>query len=175
MAIGNGSHKESNGKAAAARVAAFCVIVVAWIALDQLTKSLFAGMTPAGILAGPFAGIIDIRLVHNTGAAWGVFADNTFALGVFSLVVCIVITAFFIVTRKNATWVQTVSFALIVAGGIGNAIDRFAQGYVIDFIEFSFMDFPVFNVADIGVTCGFALLVISLLVEMKRNAEGARA
>lgn len=175
MAIENGSHIESNGKAATARVAAFCVIVIAWIALDQLTKSLFAGMMPAGILAGPFAGLIDIRLVHNTGAAWGVFADNTFALGVFSIVVCLAITAFFIVTCKNATWVQTVSFALIVAGGIGNAIDRFAQGYVVDFIEFSFMDFPVFNVADIGVTCGFALLVISLLIEMKRNGEGARA
>ena len=49
------------------------------------------------------------------------------------------------------------------------------QGYVVDFIEFSFFDFPVFNVADIGVTCGFALLVISMLVMMRADGnEGDR-
>lgn len=54
---------------------------------------------------------------------------------------------------------------LVAAGGIGNAIDRFALGYVVDFIQPLFIDFPVFNVADIGVTCGFVLLVLSLLLQ----------
>ena len=53
---------------------------------------------------------------------------------------------------------------MVVAGGIGNAVDRFANGFVTDFIEFSFIDFPVFNIADIGVTCGFALLIIGIIV-----------
>ena len=161
---------ESKG-AAAVKIAAFCVIVIAWIALDQYTKSLFAGMEPAGIIAGPFAGLIDIRLVHNTGGAWGIFSDNTFALGVFSVVVCAVIAVFFLVTARSTTAVQTVSFALIVAGGIGNAVDRFTAGFVTDFIEFSFMDFPVFNVADIGVTCGFALLIVGLALDWR--SQGA--
>ena len=56
-----------------------------------------------------------------------------------------------------------------MAGGIGNAIDRFAQSYVVDFIEFSFIDFPVFNVADIGVTCGFVLLFIGLILAFKNE------
>ena len=164
--------KTTNGKAAA-NVAAFCVIVIVWIALDQLTKSFFAGMEPDGILAGPFAGLIDIRLVHNTGGAWGIFSENTFALGVFSVVVCLAIGGFFIATAKQATPLQTLSFALIVAGGIGNAIDRFAQGFVTDFIEFSFIDFPVFNVADIGVTCGFALLVISMVIAARSSDDSS--
>ena len=159
-----------------ARVVAFAVLVVAWIALDQFTKSFFAGQEPGAILAGPFAGLIDIRLVHNTGGAWGVFSDSTAALGVFSIVVCVAISAFFLVTARDSGVIQTVSFALIVAGGIGNAIDRFAQGFVTDFIEFSFFDFPVFNVADIGVTCGFALLVISMLLTVREaGGEGADA
>ena len=58
------------------------------------------------------------------------------------------------------------------SGGLGNAIDRFSQLYVVDFIDFTFIDFPIFNVADIGVTCGFVLLVIGyLLVTRKEDAH----
>ena len=156
------------------KVAIFAVIVIAWVALDQFAKSFFAGQQPGGILAGPYLGLIDIRLVHNTGGAWGIFSDSTFGLGVFSLVVCVVVAVFFLVTARQSNAVQTVSFALIVAGGIGNAIDRFAQGFVTDFIEFSFIDFPVFNVADIGVTCGFALLIIGMFIAARNGGtEGA--
>lgn len=151
----------------------FAVVAIAWVALDQLAKSAFAGMAPGGILAGPFLGIFDIRLVHNTGGAWGILAGNTMALGVFSLVVCAAMVAFFLYDRKNMTALTTVSLALIVAGGIGNAIDRFAAGFVTDFIEFSFFDFPVFNVADIGVTCGFALLIIGMLLSWRTGADDA--
>ena len=170
MTNGTDNNVSSSKGAAVAKIAAFCIIVAAWIALDQYTKSLFAGKQPAGIIAGPFAGLIDIRLVHNTGGAWGIFSGNTFALGIFSIVVCVVIAVFFFATAKNTTAVQTVSFALIVAGGIGNAIDRFTQGFVTDFIEFSFIDFPVFNVADIGVTCGFALLIIGFALQWRTQA-----
>lgn len=152
------------------QIVLFFALGAAWVALDQFTKSFFRGMQPGGQIVGPFLGLVDIRLVHNTGGAWGIFAGNTVALGAFSVVVCIAVTVYFLVTVKNANVLQTVSFALIVAGGIGNAIDRFAQGFVIDFLEFSFFDFPVFNVADIGVTCGFALLVVGLALAWREDA-----
>ena len=64
-----------------------------------------------------------------------------------------------------------------VAGGIGNAIDRFTLGFVVDFIEPTFIDFPIFNIADIGVTCGIILFIVSLLIhertEAKRAARGS--
>ena len=153
----------------------FLIIVIAMgVALDQLTKSLFADMQPGSILAGPFLGLVDIRLVHNTGGAWGIFSDSTF--GARRVLACrLHRLRVFLCDDQATSRVQTVAFALIVAGGIGNAIDRFLQGYVVDFIEFSFFDFPVFNVADIGVTCGFALLVISMLVMMRADgSEGDR-
>lgn len=159
------------GKKTAVTIAAFFIITCVWVLLDQLTKSHFASMQPGGIIAGPFAGIIDIRLVHNTGGAWGIFSGNTTALGVFSLVVCAVLMAYFFWQRNEVNACQTVGIALIVAGGIGNAIDRFMQGYVVDFIEFSFIDFPVFNVADIGVTCGFVLLFIGLFLSLKNEKK----
>ena len=76
------SGKSETGKKTAVTIAAFFIIVCVWVLLDQFTKSLFSGMQPAGVLAGPFAGLIDIRLVHNTGGAWGICSGNTTALGV---------------------------------------------------------------------------------------------
>ena len=58
---------------------------------------------------------------------------------------------------------------LLVAGGLGNAFDRFALGYVVDFIEPVFIDFPVFNVADVGVTCGFVLFLVGVIVSWRHE------
>ena len=147
----------------------FFVVLAAWIAFDRITKMQFAGLEPGGVMAGPYAGLVDIRLVHNTGAAWGIFSDSTFALGIFSIIVCAVLAIYFFVTIRQANAVSAIGFGLVVAGGIGNAVDRFTAGYVTDFIEFSFMDFPVFNVADIGVTCGFVFIIIGLILAWSRS------
>ena len=128
----------------------FGIVVLAWLALDTLTKNYFNGSYSMGeVITGPLLGLVRFHLVHNTGAAWGMFGDSTFLLGVMSLIVCVLLTVylFFLAYRPNI--VQVVGAALVVAGGLGNAFDRFALGYVVDFIEPVFIDFPVFNVADI--------------------------
>ena len=153
------------------RTVILLVIIIAWVILDQVTKSLVAGQELGAVFFGPVLGLFDFRLVHNTGGAWGIFAGNPAALGVFSLVVCALLVAYYVWQRNEVNLLQTVGIALIVAGGIGNVIDRFMQGYVVDFIEFSFFDFPVFNVADIGVTCGFALLFIGLVVAWRNEPK----
>ena len=147
------------------KIAVFVAITIVWIALDRWTKSLFDGVEPGVLFGSMPGGLIDFRLVHNTGAAWGLFAGNTLALGIFSLVVVVVLVGFFALNVKSVNLVQVIGIALVAAGGIGNAIDRFAQGYVTDFIATTFIDFPVFNVADIGVTCGVAIIFIGLIVQ----------
>lgn len=156
-----------------AKIILLAVITVGWIALDQLTKGAFAGMEPGESFGLILGGLVDLRLVHNTGAAWGIFAGNTMLLGAFSLVVVCLLVGYFIWDRASANLLQTVGVGLVAAGGIGNMIDRFAQGYVTDFLAVTFIDFPVFNVADIGVTCGVALLFIGFILEWR--AEGAKA
>ena len=157
---------------ASAKVALLVAVAALWVAADQLAKSAFSGMQPGDSLGLVLGGLVDLRLVHNTGAAWGIFAGNTSALGVFSLVVVAALLAYFAWARASANVVQTIGIALVAAGGIGNAIDRFAQGYVTDFIAVTFIDFPVFNVADIGVTCGVALIFIGFLLQWR--SEDAR-
>lgn len=156
-----------------AKTVLLVAIVIVWVALDQFTKSLVAGQALGVQFAGPFLGLVDFRLVHNTGAAWGIFEGNPSALGVFSIAVCTLLLAYYIWQRHEVNMVQLIGIGLIIAGGIGNAIDRFAQGFVTDFIEFSFFDFPVFNVADIGVTCGFVLLFVGLALAWRDEPEDA--
>ncbi len=65
---------------------------------------------------------------------------------------------------------EAVGIALIVAGGLGNALDRFTLGYVVDFIDTGVISFPTFNDADIGVTCGFVLFFAGMLWSMRGDA-----
>lgn len=149
---------------------AFGVVALVWLAFDSLTKTYFNGAYSMGeVIAGPFLGLVRFHLVHNTGAAWGMFGDSTFLLGVMSLIVCVLLTAylFFLAHRPNI--MQVVGVALVVAGGLGNAFDRFTLGYVVDFIEPVFIDFPVFNIADIGVTCGFVIFLIGMVLSWKHE------
>ena len=166
-------HVEKGQMKASTKVILLAVIAIAWIALDQLTKSVFAGMQPGDSLGLILGGLVDLRLVHNTGAAWGIFAGATGLLGAFSIVVVCVLVGYIIWDRESANLAQVVGAALVAAGGIGNVIDRFSQGYVTDFLAVTFMDFPVFNVADIGVTCGVVVLFIGFALEWRK--ESARS
>lgn len=152
------------------------VVGVVWLVLDQLSKSVIAGSYAVGEVAGgPFLGLVQFRLVHNTGAAWGMFGDSTLLLGAMSLVVCAALAVYLLAFSPRAGLLEVVGVALVVAGGLGNALDRFTLGYVVDFIEPVFIDFPVFNVADIGVTCGFVLFLLGLLLRERRMAALERA
>ena len=165
-------------RAVARRFAVFIPIVVVWLVLDQTSKLFFNGSYHAGqVISDPILGIFRFHLVYNTGGAWSIFSGATWALGTFSLVVCIALTAFLALTPQRPNTGELIGISLVVAGGIGNAIDRFTLGFVVDFIEPTFIDFPIFNIADIGVTCGIILFIVSLLIhertEAKRAARGS--
>lgn len=152
---------------------AFCCVAAAWLLLDAATKLWAEGHARGELLAPGIPGVLDLRLVHNTGGAWGVLGDMTAVLGVVSLVVCALIVAYLFWLAPDTPTLGAVGLALVFAGGVGNAIDRFARGYVVDLIEPTFINFPVFNVADIGVTCGLALFAVALGVAAWRGRHGA--
>lgn len=139
----------------------FALCALMWFLFDLITKSVMNAYALGSRIAGPFGGLVEFRLVHNTGGAWGMFGDMTFALGLFSLLICVLILVFVIVYRVHLNTGSIIALALIFAGGLGNALDRFIHGYVIDFIQPVFIDFPTFNIADIGITCGVVLFLIS--------------
>ena len=147
-----------------------------WMVFDRITKIYFDSgqFSLAQQITGSILGIFHFTLVHNTGAAFGIFGNATVVLGVISIVVSIVLLAMPFINAKMYndkkteflfSSFQLILIAIIAAGGIGNAIDRLVTGYVVDFICFDFIDFPVFNIADIGVTCGITILAAILLCQ----------
>ena len=148
----------------------FCGVALVWFLIDYASKRWADTVQPGVQLWTGIPGILDFRLVHNTGAAWGMFGGSTFALGVFAIVFCVLLIVVAALRRSKAQPAEMCGYAMVLAGGIGNALDRFTSGYVVDFIETTFIDFPVFNVADIGVTCGFALIVIFYILLNKDEA-----
>lgn len=115
-------------------------------------------------------GVVGLRYAENTGAAFSAFSGSTVFLSVFSLLVCIAVLIYMI-RHPNAGWLCNLSLSMVLAGGVGNLIDRMTRGYVVDMFEVQFIEFAIFNVADICITVGAALLFIALLRGGERNAR----
>jgi len=115
-------------------------------------------------------GVIGFRYAENTGAAFSAFSGSTLLLGVVSLAVCASILIY-ILRHPGMNWLTNLSLSMLLAGGTGNLIDRFCRGYVVDFFEFQFVDFAVFNVADIYITTGAVLLFLALLFGGEHNGR----
>ena len=151
----------------------FEIAVIAGIILfDQLTKIAAQDILPQmGGSDDVFPGFAAFTYAQNTGAAFSMFSDNTVMLGIVSVAVSVVLAIFMIRTNKYKSILLGLSFAFIIGGGIGNIIDRFAFGYVRDMIEFTFMDFAIFNVADAFACIGAVMLVIYLLFFWSKNQK----
>lgn len=168
---GTGAAKTS-GSLMARNLAVLAGCAFLWCVLDRATKVYFDGTFKVGQVAVPdVLGIIQLNLVHNFGVAWGAFAGNVPVISIVTGLMCVAIAAFAVYWARQASVPEMVGLGLLLAGGVGNLYDRVAQGYVVDFITPLFIDFPTFNVADIGVTCGIALLALCWIVQMVQEGK----
>ena len=171
------SEKEIQGsmherkKIAKSRMIALCsILVVIAIVLDQVTK--YAAMTRLkdGAAYVLIDNVLEFYYLVNTGSSWGMLAGQK-ALILFISVIIIALCLFMIAkSPDDVKYIPfNISLSMIIAGGIGNGIDRIRFSYVIDFIYFKAINFPVFNVADIFVTCGAALFILLILFKYKEK------
>ena len=143
------------------------------VVIDQLIKLLVLEyLQPIGSLP-LIDGILQLRYAENTGAAFGSFSEHTIALSVFTFV-AILVGIIFLMSKKLKFGVEYMCVALIIAGGAGNLIDRVFRGFVVDYIEPLFIDFAVFNFADILVTCSAIVLVIWTIYDIYREHKAEK-
>lgn len=142
--------------------AILAMIAAAIVGLDQWTKALTVANVPMHEKLGSVLGIFHITHTENSGAIWGILQGQTW---LFVLIMALFLAAIGVMIRKK--WLtkkfELICLAMIVGGGIGNMIDRLACGKVTDMIEFDFVSFPVFNVADCFITVGCAALLVYIL------------
>ena len=142
-----------------------CVLFALLLTLDLVSKHLIdKSLGIVGASKEIIHGFISFIYVHNSGAAWGIFSGRPIFLIIISIIVIALFIAFYVLRLRKfkdkiSLWLS-VSLGFIAGGCFGNLIDRIAFGYVRDFINFDFMNFPVFNVADICLTVGIILLFI---------------
>lgn len=134
-------------------------IAAAVLVADRVTKMLSGRIPPEGSVLIP--GVIGLKYTENTGAAFSMLSGHPWLLGVLSLAV--VAGVFFLLRAKKAAPLMRVGLMLMLGGAVGNMIDRFATGYVPDMIDLLFMNFAVFNVADMCLCIGCALAALRLL------------
>ena len=150
------------------------IIIAGLVAIDQIIKLLvLEHLKPIGSLT-LIDGFIQLNYAENTGAAFGSFSGKTTFLSVFTLVI-IIFGLVYLLVKKRKVDVEYVCISLIISGGLGNLMDRVFRGFVVDYIEPLFVDFAIFNFADILVTCSCIVLVIWLIYEIYRdNKNGER-
>ena len=137
-------------------------IAAAVVLLDQLSKAwALAHLAGRGVMP-LLAGLLQQRLVFNTGAAFSMLEGNAAGLGLVSALVAIGLVLWIQTAGTMSRW-QITGMGLLLGGAIGNGLDRWRLGSVVDFLEFVPIAFPVFNVADVAINLAVACLVIDLL------------
>ena len=129
------------------------ILAAVLLAADQWVKYWTVTHLALGESCPLLPGFVELLRVHNYGAAWSSFSGMRWVL--VAVTSCIVLAVAFALVRRIVRHPFGVAACfLIISGGLGNIIDRVRQGYVVDMFNFLFMDYPVFNVADICVVCG---------------------
>lgn len=142
------------------------ITAAALLVIDQITKYLVVSHFSMGESIPLIPGIINLTYIHNRGAAFGVFQNQTIPF-ILITVFALVLGVWVLYKRYFNNSIMDWAILLIISGGAGNLIDRvFRQGNVVDFIETAFMEFPIFNIADCAVTVGAILMVIYLVFDM---------
>lgn len=146
----------------------FLVSTAVLVAFDQWTKNLAVEHLKGQEDISLIPGVLCLHYLENRGAAFGIFQDQrTFLLILTAIIlICVCYVLWRIPSDKKYNLLKLLCI-MITAGGIGNLIDRVRLNHVVDFIYFSLIDFPVFNVADIYVTTSMFLLLILVLCYYK--------
>ncbi len=152
----------------------YAILAAVLVVIDQLVKYLVRANIPLGQSVPFIPYLLDLTYVQNTGAAFSILRAHTWLLTLISAVVVMVMCALILkgfFKNRLGLW----SAALVLAGGMGNLIDRAVFGYVTDMFKTVFMDFAVFNVADCCITIGVPLLFLYVMLYVgdgKNKKEG---
>ena len=145
----------------------YLILAVCLIVFDQITKKIVL----ARLVGQPYVlieGVFEFRYLENRGAAFGILQNSIPFFLVIAVVILIVVLWCFLRLPAGRHYLPiNIALLLLFSGAIGNMIDRIFRRFVVDFMYFRLIDFPIFNVADCYVTIGAALVIISVIFVYK--------
>ena len=134
------------------------------IGIDRVTKMLAVTYlkNQASIVLIP--GVFELQYLENSGAAFGMLQGRMWFFYVLTILICVICLFFYFRAPAQGHFIPLhITLILLISGAVGNFIDRISVQYVVDFLYFSLIDFPIFNVADIYVTTAACLLILLIL------------
>ncbi|MBE5955609.1 MAG: signal peptidase II [Lachnospiraceae bacterium] len=144
--------------------------ILVLVLLDQYTKGLSVKYLKDQADIPIIKDVFELAYVENRGAAFGMMQNKqTFFIITTILVLGLILWIFHTMPMEKKFLPGRITLVFIIAGAVGNFIDRVSQGFVVDFLYFKLIDFPVFNVADIYVTCAVFVLAFLLLIYYKEE------
>lgn len=148
-----------------------CILLM----IDQLVKLLVRSRIPLLDEVVVIPNFFSFYHIENTGAAFSIFSGAVLFLIILSIFI-LVFLHFYIISDENMSELKKIGFGIVIGGIIGNLVDRILYGAVIDYLAFSFFgySFPVFNIADVGITVGFIILIIDIF-RSDNNESGIRS
>lgn len=169
------------------------IIIFSVIFLDQATKYIARFLLAPAHSVSILGKFFRLTYVENPGIAFGVQINNKVLFTLLSIIAVMVI--FYYLLKLKEHWLMRFSFAIILGGAFGNLIDRFIHGRVVDFFDFDFFNinlssfkflffefhgysmdrWPVFNIADIAVSIGMILIILSILFDHKKQEGDSHA
>lgn len=147
------------------------IVGILLVVADQLVKLwAVSSLEPIGSIT-VIENVFSLTYVENRGAAWGMMAGAKWYLILMPIIIIVGVLAFLII-KKLKDPILLWACMLIISGGIGNLIDRIFRGFVVDYLHATFIDFPVFNLADCCITIGAGLLILYVILsEIKERKE----
>jgi len=138
----------------------FILLSIFIIISDQVTKNII-NLNYKSFTNNDFV-LFRFDYVKNYGAAFNLLNGNRIFLSILSTSISIILL-YFILNNKKKSNIDLLSYSFILGGTIGNGIDRIIKGYVIDFINLNFINFPVFNIADISINIGLLFIIYGFI------------
>ncbi|MCH2463873.1 MAG: signal peptidase II [Gemmatimonadetes bacterium] len=160
------------------KITVFATIIPSVLVLDLISKSWALDTLGGGSRSEIFGGFVPLTLAYNRGAAFGIsLGDDSRWFFIPITILALILLLVLLKQAARRDWLRLVSISMVVAGALGNLYDRvrWDRG-VVDFIgpiDLGIMDWPIFNVADMSITCGAVLLAISFWEEERRERAEA--
>ncbi|BBD54436.1 signal peptidase II [Planktothrix agardhii] len=145
----------------------FWIVALVSLIMDHLTKLWVVQNFEPGETLPLWHSVFHLTYVTNTGAAFSLFSNGGILwLRWLSLLVSLGLMAMAWFGPRQHRWEQ-IGYGLILGGALGNGIDRFISGHVVDFLDFRLINFPIFNLADISINIGIWFLIIATFTQLK--------
>lgn len=142
----------------------YLILALVVILLDQLVKYQIVAHLALGESVTVIPHVLSFTYLQNTGAAWSLFEGKQTFFTIITII-AVVVVSYLLYRNRHGHWLFSLGLALILAGAIGNFIDRIRLGFVVDMFQTDFISFPIFNVADMALSIGVILIFIYTILE----------